>query len=168
MDGYHYTRAELSQMPNAKEAHARRGAAFTFDADKFLDLIIDLKQPLPGPTILAPTFDHRRKDPVHADMMITEQTKIVVVEGNYVALDEDLWRDSRKLMDEVWFVEVDEDVARKRLAARHLRSGIVKTIEDGDKRAVENDLVNGREILDKKLPVDEVVTSKEDDEWAHN
>lgn len=167
MDGFHLTRKELSQMPNAEEAIARRGAAFTFDADKFLDLIIDLKQPLPGPTILAPTFDHRRKDPVPGDMMIIEQTKIVIVEGNYVALDEDLWRDARKLMDEVWFVEVDEQVARKRLAARHLRSGIVQTIEDGDKRAVENDLVNGREILDKRLPVDEIVTSKEDGSWVH-
>lgn len=167
MDGFHLTRKELSQMPNAEEAIARRGAAFTFDADKYLDLIIALKQPLPGPTIVAPTFDHARKDPIPADMVIIEQTKIVIMEGNYIALDEDLWRDARKLFNEVWFVDVDEQVARKRLAARHLRSGIVQTIEDGDKRAVENDLVNGREILDKRLPVDEIVTSREDGSWVH-
>lgn len=167
MDGFHLTRKALSELPNPEEAIARRGAAFTFDADKFLDLIIDLKQPLPGPTILAPTFDHHRKDPIEADMVIMEKNLIVVVEGNYLALDEDLWRDARKLFDEVWFVEVDEQVARKRLAARHLRSGIVQTIEDGDKRAVENDLVNGREILDKRLPVDEIVRSTEDATWVH-
>lgn len=167
MDGFHLTRKALSQMPNAEEAIARRGAAFTFDADKYLDLIIDLSQPLPGPTIAAPTFDHARKDPIPADMMILPDTRIVVMEGNYVALDEDLWRDARKLFDEVWFVDVDDQVARKRLAARHLRSGIVETIEDGDKRAVENDLVNGREILEKRLPVDEIVTSREDGSWVH-
>lgn len=167
MDGYHLTRHALSKLPNAEEAIARRGAAFTFDADRFLDLIINLKQPLPGPTIVAPTFDHKRKDPVEGDMLIDKKNKIVIVEGNYVALDEDLWRDSKKLMDEVWFVDVDESIARMRLAARHLRSGIVQTIEDGDKRAVENDLVNGREILEKRLPVDEIIKSTEDATWVH-
>jgi pantothenate kinase len=167
MDGFHLTRKALSELPNAEEAIARRGAAFTFDAHRFLDLIIDLKQPLPGPTIVAPTFDHRRKDPVEGDMVILPMNKIVIVEGNYVALDEDVWRDARKLMDEVWFVDVDEKIARTRLAARHLRAGIVQTIEDGDKRAVENDLVNGREIMEKRLPVDEIIKSTEDATWVH-
>ena len=168
MDGFHLTRKALSKLPNAEEAIARRGAAFTFDADRFLDLIIDLKQPLAaGRMIVAPTFDHRRKDPVEGDLVIIEDSKIVIAEGNYVALDEDLWRDARKLMDEVWFVDVDEKIAKTRLAARHLRSGIVQTIEDGEKRAVENDLVNGREILEKRLPVDEIVKSTEDATWVH-
>ena len=32
MDGYHYYRKELDEMEDPAEAHARRGAAFTFDA----------------------------------------------------------------------------------------------------------------------------------------
>ncbi len=33
MDGYHLTRAQLDAMPNAAEAHARRGAHWTFDVE---------------------------------------------------------------------------------------------------------------------------------------
>src|SRR3954451_6103059 len=31
MDGFHFTKAELRQFPNAAEAFARRGAPWTFD-----------------------------------------------------------------------------------------------------------------------------------------
>jgi hypothetical protein len=62
---------------------------------------------------------------------------------------------------------VDFEVARRRLRERHLRAGIVDTLEDGDKRAMENDLVNGLEIVDKRLPVDEVLQSREDGTWVH-
>lgn len=166
MDGFHYTRAALSAMPNPEEAHARRGAAFTFDASRYLHMVTDLRNP-PGKTIIVPTFDHARKDPVEGDLTIPLSTRIVLVEGNYIALNEELWRDARSLFDEVWFVEVDFEVARRRLAARHVRAGIAKTLEDGDKRAVENDLPNGREIIEKRLPVDEIVYSREDGSWVH-
>jgi hypothetical protein len=58
-------------------------------------------------------------------------------------------------------------VARRRLRERHLKAGIVKTLEEGDKRAVENDLVNGEQILAKRVRVDETVYSKEDGSWVH-
>jgi len=166
MDGYHLTRKQLSAMPNAEEAHARRGAAFTFDVDAYLDLVIDLRNP-PTKPIVAPTFDHRRKDPRPGDVCIVRETRVVIVEGNYIALNEPLWKDAKALFDEVWFVEVDFEVARRRLRERHVRAGIVSTLEEGDKRASENDLVNGEEILDKRLPVDEIIQSTEDGQWVH-
>ena len=66
MDGYHLTRAQLSAMPDARTAHARRGAAFTFDAPAFLELVKKLRQPLcpESQTIYAPSFDHAIKDRV--------------------------------------------------------------------------------------------------------
>lgn len=70
-------------------------------------------------------------------------------------------------MDQVWFVEVDFAVARKRLAQRHVRAGIVANEEEGDKRAVENDLPNGEEIVRMRVEVDEEVVSREDGSWVH-
>ena len=35
MDGYHYYRKELDTFPDAAEAHRRRGAPFTFNANRF-------------------------------------------------------------------------------------------------------------------------------------
>lgn len=68
-------------------------------------------------------------------------------------------------MDEVWFVEVDEAVARRRLVKRHVEAGIAKDEEEAGRRADENDLVNGREIMRMRGRVDEVVRSKEDGAW---
>ena len=68
-------------------------------------------------------------------------------------------------MDELWFVDVDLEVARKRLIYRHVKAGIAKDEEDAAKRADENDLVNGKEIIENRLEVHETVASKDDDEW---
>lgn len=69
-------------------------------------------------------------------------------------------------MDEVWFVEVDFAVARKRLAKRHVQAGLVATEEEGDRRARENDLPNGEGIVAARVAVDEVVKSREDGAWV--
>ncbi|KAH7149205.1 P-loop containing nucleoside triphosphate hydrolase protein [Dactylonectria estremocensis] len=168
MDGFHLTRAALSAMPDPATAHARRGAAFTFDAAKFLGLVTALcAAPIPAAPVLAPSFDHAVKDPKDDDIVVLPEHRVVVLEGNYVALDADVWRDAAALLDELWFVEVDFDVARLRLRERHVRAGIVKTIEEGDRRALENDLVNGEEILEHRLKIDEIIHSREDGSWVH-
>ncbi|KAH8124119.1 P-loop containing nucleoside triphosphate hydrolase protein [Trichoderma asperelloides] len=168
MDGFHLTRAELSAMPDPVTAHARRGAPYTFDARKFHALVQSLRRPIsPSETIYAPSFDHAIKDPKENDIAVGPTHRIVVIEGNYVALNKEVWRDAALLFDELWFVEVDFEVARKRLRERHVRAGIVQTIEEGDKRATENDLVNGKEIVDYSLQVHELVQSREDGSWVH-
>lgn len=68
-------------------------------------------------------------------------------------------------MDELWFVDVDMDVARRRLIHRHVKAGIAANEEEATKRADENDLVNGREIVGNRLEVSEVVVSREDGGW---
>jgi pantothenate kinase len=124
MDGYHLSRAQLDAMPDPNTAHARRGAAFTFDAGSFL-------------------------------------------EGNYLSLGTGApeWKEAAELMDELWFVEVEEDVARERLVKRHIEAGIAQNEEEARKRADENDLVNGREIVQHRLSVHEVIKSKYDGSW---
>ncbi|KAH6604570.1 hypothetical protein Trco_006277 [Trichoderma cornu-damae] len=169
MDGFHLTRAALSAMPDPATAHARRGAPFTFDAPKFLSLVRSLRGPVsPSATIFAPSFDHAVKDPKEDDIAVLPTHRIVVLEGNYLALDKDVWRDAAALLDELWFVEVDFEVARGRLRERHVRAGIVETLEEGDRRAMESDLVNGREVVDYRLQVHELVQSREDGSWAHD
>lgn len=179
MDGYHLTRAQLSAMPDPATAHARRGAEFTFDGASFLKLVRALREPLPpvpapgagGPyppgTVLAPSFDHAVKDPKEDDIPILPGHRLVVFEGNYVALDKEPWSSAAGLMDEVWFVDVDFAVARRRLVVRHVKAGIAKDEAEADRRAVENDLPNGEEIVGKRLPVDEVIESRDDRAWVH-
>lgn len=168
MDGFHLTRAELDAMPDPAHAHARRGAPFTFNAGRFESLVRQLRAPLSpdAPPVLAPTFDHAVKDPVEGDLAVPASARVVIIEGLYLCLDEDVWRDARALFDEMWFVDVDADVARRRLRERHLRAGIVSTLDEGDQRALQNDIPNGLDLVARRLPVDEVVVSREDGTWA--
>ena len=99
------------------------------------------------------------------DIAIVPSIRIVIFEGNYLSLDKSPWKDAAALMDQLWFVDVDFNVARKRLIYRHVKAGIAKDEEDAAKRADENDLVNGKEIIDNRLEVHEVVTSQEDEDW---
>jgi len=167
MDGYHLSRAQLSAMPDPTTAHDRRGAAFTFDGDSFLALVKKLREPLlpETTTLYAPSFDHAVKDPVQDDIAIHPTSRILVFEGNYLSLNKSPWKDAAELMDELWFVDVDFDVARKRLVGRHVKAGIAGDEEAAHKRVTENDLVNGKEIVDDRMEVQEVVTSKEDERW---
>ncbi|KAJ9619630.1 hypothetical protein H2203_008411 [Taxawa tesnikishii (nom. ined.)] len=169
MDGYHLSRAQLSAMPDPITAHARRGAAFTFDAPAFLELVKKLREPIcpETKTLHAPSFDHATKDPIADDVPISAEARILIFEGNYLSLGTGApeWKEAAERMDELWFVEVDEQVARERLVKRHVVAGIAKDEEEAGKRADENDLVNGREIINGRLDVHEVIVSKEDDDW---
>ncbi|KAI1820285.1 P-loop containing nucleoside triphosphate hydrolase protein [Xylaria intraflava] len=169
MDGYHLTRAQLSAMPDPITAHARRGAEFTFDGPAFLALVTALREPLTPSTatIFAPSFDHAVKDPRENDIAIRPEHRIVVFEGNYVVLDKAPWREAAELMDERWFVEVEFGVARRRLGARHVKAGIARDEAEALKRADENDLVNGRQIVENRVHVHEVVVSRDDAGWRH-
>lgn len=172
MDGFHLTRAQLAAMPDPGNAFARRGAEFTFDGAAFARTVEYLRKPinkdLDGPGLLLPTFDHAVKDPVPDQIVVGPHQRIVLFEGNYVCLDKAPWNRaaSAQFMDERWFVEVDFAVARKRLIKRHLAAGIASNEEEAARRADENDLVNGREIVENKVsPVEETVFSQEDASW---
>lgn len=168
MDGFHLSRTQLDAMPDPDSAHARRGAAFTFDGDSFYTLVKKLREPIlpETSTLYAPSFDHAMKDPVENDIAISKSVRIVIFEGNYCSLNKSPWSDAAKLMDELWFVDVDFDVARKRLIHRHVKAGIAKNSEEAGKRADENDLVNGKEIVGSRLDVHELIKSQEDRGWA--
>ncbi|KAI9876423.1 MAG: hypothetical protein M1830_006526 [Pleopsidium flavum] len=167
MDGYHLSRAQLSAMPDPNTAHARRGAAFTFDGESFVTLVRKLREPLlpESSTLYAPSFDHAIKDPVADDIAIPATTRVLVFEGNYLSLNKTPWKEAAALMDELWFVDVGFDIARGRLVKRHVKAGIARDEEEAQRRVTETDLVNGREIVDGRLDVQEIVVSREDEAW---
>lgn len=167
MDGFHYSRAQLSEMPDPDNARARRGAEFTFDGPSFLELVKAVRAQTPdSPILYAPSFDHALKDPKADDIPILPAVQVIIFEGNYLSLDKSPWNEAAELMDELWFVEVDFETARSRLVERHVRTGVTATADEANRRVTENDLVNGEEIVrDKVGSVDEVIFSQEDDAW---
>ncbi|KAI9850151.1 MAG: hypothetical protein M1838_006038 [Thelocarpon superellum] len=168
MDGYHLSRAQLSAMPDPRTAHARRGAAFTFNGQAFLILVQQLREPIHATsgTLYAPSFDHALKDPVADDIAIPATSRILLFEGNYLSLSKTPWKEAAALMDELWFVEVDFEVARQRLVRRHVKAGIAPDLAAAHVRVTESDLVNGQEIVNHRLQqIHEMIVSQDDEMW---
>jgi pantothenate kinase len=167
MDGYHLSRAQLSAMPDPAHAHARRGAEFTFDGYSFVHLVRRVREPLSpsSKTLYAPSFDHAVKDPVADDIPIEPTTRVLVFEGNYLSLDKEPWSTAAGMMDELWFVDVNFETAKRRLIPRHVKAGIAADEEEADRRVTQNDLVNGEQIVKGRLEVHELIVSRDDKEW---
>jgi len=115
--------------------------------------------------LYAPSFDHAVKDPKENDIPISPTTRILLFEGNYLSLNKEPWNQAAELMDELWFVEVDLETAKKRLVPRHVKAGIAPDETEAERRVTENDLVNGQEIVDGRMTVHEVIVSKDDEGW---
>ncbi|CAG7947141.1 unnamed protein product [Penicillium nalgiovense] len=162
MDGFHLPRAALDRFSNREQAYARRGAPWTFDVAGFTEYVQSLRIWADGNSakiLYAPSFDHKQKDPVPNSIALVPETSIVIVEGNYLLFDEPSWRDVAPVFDYRLFVDADLEVARARVAKRHVQAGIEPNIESGFRRVDENDYLNAQAIYEKRLKADLVIRS---------
>jgi len=119
MDGFHLANAELQRLGRA----ARKGAPDTFDASGYVALLRRLREPVAGETVYAPAFHREIEEPIAGEIAVPAETRLVITEGNYLLMEEGAWRDVRPLLDEVWFVDVDDEQRLKQLLERHMRFG---------------------------------------------
>ncbi|XP_073064823.1 putative uridine kinase C227.14 isoform X1 [Primulina eburnea] len=154
MDGFHLYRHQLDAMKDPEEAHARRGSPWTFDPERLLRCLTKLKN---EGSVYAPSFDHGVGDPVEDDIFVNLQHKIVIVEGNYLLLDEGVWRDISCIFDEKWFIDVDIEKAMKRVLKRHISTG--KPPDVAKWRIDYNDRPNAELIMELKQNADLIIKS---------
>ncbi|KAK9087148.1 hypothetical protein Syun_029542 [Stephania yunnanensis] len=154
MDGFHLYRSQLDAMENPKEAHARRGAPWTFDPERLLTCLKTLRS---QGSVYVPSFDHGVGNPVEDDIYVSLQHKIVIVEGNYLLLEEGAWKDVSSIFDEKWFIELDIDTAMQRVLKRHISTG--KSPDVAKWRIEYNDRPNAELINKSKKNADLVIRS---------
>lgn len=147
-DGFHLPLATLRALPNAEEAIARRGAPWTFDGLAVLALTRDLGR-TPRAVVSAPTFDHAVKDPVTDGLSVGPDVDVCLLEGNCLLCDEEPWSGVAQEVHDRWLVKVTEDLARARVAARHVAAGIEPDLESALRRTDGNDMINGRFVMEK-------------------
>ena len=117
MDGYHLSNAELHRLGR----HERKGAPDTFDAAGYIAVLRELRAN--AGVVRAPLFDRSIEEPVQDAITVPRDASLVITEGNYLLLDVEPWTQIRPLLEEIWFVEVDEAARIERLVARHVRFG---------------------------------------------
>lgn len=117
MDGFHLANRQLERLG----LRGRKGAPETFDSWGFAALIARIADG--RQEVFAPDFDRALDEPVAGALRISGEERVVVVEGNYLALDRDGWAAARRWFDAVWYLDVPADVRRPRLVARHVSGG---------------------------------------------
>jgi pantothenate kinase len=118
MDGFHLAQAELVRLGR----RGRMGAPDTFDAAGYAALLRRLRDPAEA-VVYAPEFRREIEEPIAGAIAVPHAVPLVVTEGNYLLLDDGDWAAVRPLLDEAWYVEVDEETRIERLIARHIAFG---------------------------------------------
>jgi pantothenate kinase len=117
MDGFHLAQAELVRLGRRD----RMGAPDTFDAAGFAALLKRLHGD--EPVVYAPEFRREIEEPIAGAIAVASSIPLVVVEGNYLLLADGDWALVRPLLDEAWYVEIDEELRVQRLIQRHIQFG---------------------------------------------
>ena len=86
------------------------------------------------------------------DDAITIDTDIVLIEGNYLLLDADGWRDLSQYADYTISLTADEEMLRSRLIRRKMKTGMTR--EDAERFVETSDMRNVRVCLDKTMKAD--------------
>lgn len=120
MDGFHLAKAQLDRLG----LRERRGAPDTFDVDGYRATLARLAHGYDVADVYVPDFDRRLDDPVAAARVVPAQARIVVTEGNYLALASEGWAAVRPLLERLYYIDADADVRRRRLIDRHMSGGL--------------------------------------------
>jgi len=122
MDGFHLAQSELERLGRTQ----RKGAPDTFDSEGYMALLGRVRAQREGEVIYAPEFRREIEEPIAGAIALQHDTPLVVTEGNYLLVDHGPWAGVRALLDEAWYIDVDDALRRQRLVARHMRFGRTK------------------------------------------
>lgn len=149
-DGFHYD----NRLLDIAGKRPRKGAPDTFDVD---GLEVMLERVRMGAPVYAPTFDRTLDLSRSAAVEISPALKYVVVEGNYLALDQAPWNRLRKYFDFVAYLDVPRDILERRLIDRW--SGLGMSPISVHRHVSENDMINVDKVISSSSGFDFVVSS---------
>lgn len=145
MDGFHLD----NRILNARGLFARKGAPQTFDAAGFLAMVERLVK---GEEVIAPTFDRQLDLSIAGAVEVPADVELLVLEGNYLLLDQPIWRDLKQYWDLSVYLNVPIEELERRLVQRWLEHGLDQ--QAAEARARGNDIVNAQLIIEQSLAAD--------------
>jgi len=144
MDGFHYDDIIL----NARGERGRKGAPFTFDVDGLFWALTRLKQGTEA--VAVPVFDRSLEIARAGAAIIAPATRIILVEGNYLLLDDPHWARLRPLFDVTAMLRVPRAVLIDRLNQRWRDLGYAEA--DIRPKVDANDSINVDLVLNGSTP----------------
>jgi len=159
MDGFHYNNEYLNSHyinRNGEKILMRdvKGSAETYDFDKLRKKITALKHD----DLYWPSYDRIIHDVVEDFIFVNGQ--IVIIEGNWLLLDEPYWRDLIEFCDFGIFINAGREILISRLIERKVMGGL--SPEEAKKFVMRSDSQNIDRILNHRLRCDIELKMKED------
>ena len=144
MDGFHLAQAELVRLGRRD----RMGAPDTFDAAGYAALLRRLREN-DEPVVYAPAFRREIEEPIAGAIAVLPSTQLVITEGNYLLHDDGPWAGAAAMLDEVWYVDIDDAVREERLVRRHQQFG--RSAEEARAWVASTDAPNARLIAATRM-----------------
>ncbi len=145
MDGYHYDDTYLTPAG----LQGRKGAPHTFDVGGLYHTLKRLRA-REEDEVAVPVFDRKIEIARAGARLIPAEVPVIVVEGNYLLLDQPPWSRLAPMFDVTVMIDVAEHVLRARLRGRWERLGL--SPPQIDAKLEDNDLPNGRFVRDASAP----------------
>ncbi|MFJ6212629.1 nucleoside/nucleotide kinase family protein [Streptomyces sp. NPDC092296] len=150
LDGFHLSNAQLQRLGLSD----RKGSPPSFDAYGYAALLARIAA-APPHDVYVPDYDRALHEPVAARHTVHPHCRLVVTEGNYLALDAPGWREARALLHGLWYVEAPDPERERRLRERHLGNG--SSAERTAARITGNDRPNGEAVKAARSRCDRTV-----------
>jgi pantothenate kinase len=147
MDGYHYDDRVLIE----RGLRARKGVPDTFDVLGLLHMLDRLKRNQED-EIAVPVFDRDLEISRAGARLISSAVRVLIVEGNYLLLDQQPWSRLHAMFDITVAVDAPEDILRQRLVERWRGYGL--PLAEIEAKVEDNDLPNGRYVISNSKPAD--------------
>lgn len=152
MDGFHRRQEYLLSHTAERDGETFpmvkiKGAPVTFDLERLTERV---KKIAAGENCGWPGYDRLLHNPVEDAVWI--DSKIVLLEGNYLLLDEEGWRDLAGFADYTVSIRAEEEMLRARLIDRKIKTGVSR--EETVRFVDFSDMPNVRICLEKSMPAD--------------
>jgi len=147
MDGFHFD----DDVLRARGRLDRKGAPDTFDVGGLIALHQRLARKEEA-EIAVPLFDRTLEISRAGARIIERSVQTVLVEGNYLLLNQSPWDQLAAFYNLTVKINVDEAELKARLEERWKVHGF--SVEEGQRRVAENDLPNARFVMAQSRPAD--------------
>lgn len=146
MDGFHLRNAVLE----AQGTRGRKGAWFTYDA---VGYVARLERYADAANVGGfPEYCRVVHEPVPSQQRVTDATRIIVTEGQYLLAGAPPWSAVRSVLDESWWIDLPAGRARAWLKRRDL--GVGRSAAQAEAKYQDNDRLNTQWVLAHRAAAD--------------
>ena len=148
MDGFHYDDLILKE----KKLLLKKGAPETFDVMGLINFVSRLQK---EDDVVIPIFDRSLELSRSSAVIISKNTKVIIVEGNYILLNSYPWCELHKFFNTTVMINCEKKILEKRLIERWENFNLPK--EEIDEKVYKNDLPNGVNVLKNSIKADYIL-----------